>query len=67
MALKKENWDTKKNLENPINTFPSRLVFGTPAVKSKLKRVYLMLLSLVRGSKGIVNKRQGRFLVKVKT
>ena len=41
--------------------------FGTPAVKSKLKRVYLMLLSLVRGSKGIVNKSKGRFLVKVKT
>lgn len=26
MALKEENWDTKKNLENPINTFSSRLV-----------------------------------------
>ena len=24
MALKEENWDTKKNLENPINTFSSR-------------------------------------------
>lgn len=42
MALKEENWDTKKNLENPINTFSSRLVptrpDQNPSSKSQLSK-----------------------------
>lgn len=44
MALKEENWDTKKNLENPINAFSSRLVLTrpdqNPSSKSQLSKHY---------------------------